>query len=52
MTNSEQQYIDLYNECRDIITANSAEMLNPARDKAFRHFASIGLPTLKVEEYK
>lgn len=52
MTKSEQQYIDLYNECREIITANSARMLNPARDMAFSHFASRGLPTLKVEEYK
>lgn len=52
MTNSEQQYIDLYNNHSEVIKANSAEELNGMRDIAFEHFVAIGLPTLKTEEYK
>ena len=52
MTHSEQQYIDLYNNYSEVIKAHSAAVLNGPRDAAFRHFASMGLPTMKNEEYK
>jgi len=52
MTQSEKQYIDLYEECREVIKANSAEALNAPRELAFKHFMSAGFPTLKKEEYK
>ena len=52
MTHSEQQYIDLYNNYSEVIKAHSAAVLNGPRDAAFRHFASMGLPTMKKEEYK
>lgn len=52
MTNSEQQYIDLYKNYSEVIKANSAEALNAPRDMAFGHFMSMGFPTQKKEEYK
>ncbi|MCR4853756.1 MAG: Fe-S cluster assembly protein SufD [Prevotella sp.] len=50
--NSEQQYIDLYKQCRDMIGAHSADVLNSVRDKAFDDFCQQGFPTRKVERYK
>lgn len=49
---SEQQYIDLYAQCRDQICTHSAEPLNAVRDEAFAHFKALGFPTRKVERYK
>lgn len=49
---SEQQYIDLYGECRDMIFGHSAEQMNAVRDKAFEDFKRLGFPTRKVERYK
>ncbi len=50
--NSEQQYIDLYRECRDLICQHGAEPLNAVRDSAFAEFERQGFPTRKVERYK
>lgn len=52
MTNSEQQYIDLYREQRQTICQFSCDLMNARRDEAFEAYASKGLPTRKVEEYK
>ena len=49
---SEKQYIDLYNQCRDMICAHSSAPLNAVRDAAFDDFKRIGFPTKKVERYK
>ena len=49
---SEQQYIDLYGECRDMIFGHSGEQMNAVRDKAFEDFKRLGFPTRKVERYK
>lgn len=49
---SEEQYINLFNGCRDMICAHSAEALNAVRDAAFDDFKRIGLPTRKDEKYK
>ena len=49
---SEQQYIDLYNQCRDMIMQHSAAPLNAVRDEAFANFQRLGFPTKKVERYK
>ena len=49
---SEQQYIDLYRECRDQICAHSAGPLNAVRDAAFANFERLGFPSRKVERYK
>ena len=50
--NSEQQYIDLYQEQSDAIKRHSAEPLNAVRDRAFNDFKAQGFPTRKVERYK
>ena len=49
---SEQQYIDLYNDCRDMICDHSAEPMNAVRDKAFAAFCRKGFPSRKVERYR
>ena len=50
--NSEQQYIDLYEQCRGMICDHSAEAMNAVRDAAFEDFKRQGFPTRKVERYK
>ncbi len=49
---SEQQYIDLYTQSREIIAEHSATALNAVRDKAFDDFRHLGFPTRHVERYK
>ena len=48
----EQQYIDLFNDYRDEIDANSVAGLNRHRDAAFEAFNRSGFPTSKSEDYK
>ena len=50
--NSEQQYIDLYRECRQMICGHSSDVINAVRDEAFGRFKAGGFPTKKVERYK
>ncbi len=50
--NSEQQYIDLYQQCRQLINDHSSTVLNAPRDAAFERFLKNGFPTKKVERYK
>ena len=52
ITSSEQQYIDLYRQCRTMIHEHSSDVMNSVRDEAFERFASGGFPTRKVERYK
>ena len=49
---AEQQYIDLYKQCRGMICEHSSDVMNTERDAAFERFASNGFPTRKVERYK
>ena len=49
---SEQQYISLYEQCRDMICRHSASVLNQARDEAFGHFQRNGFESRKVERYR
>ena len=49
---SEQQYIDLYKQCRTMIHEHSSDVMNAVRDEAFERFAVSGFPTRKVERYK
>ena len=48
----EQQYIELYQQCREMICGHSSEAMNAVRDEAFARFASAGFPSQKVERYK
>ena len=50
--NSEQQYIELYEQYRDLICRHSADVMNVVRDEAFEHFKAQGFPSKKVERYK
>ncbi|MBR1547227.1 MAG: Fe-S cluster assembly protein SufD [Prevotella sp.] len=52
ITNSEQQYIDLYRQARNMICQHSCEVMNRERDMAFERFAAAGFPSQKVERYK
>ncbi len=49
---TEKQYIELYEQCRDIIFKHSCEPMNAVRDAAFDSFKRLGFPTKKVERYK
>ena len=49
---SEQQYIDLYKQARQMIHEHSSDVMNAVRDEAFERFASSGFPSRKVERYK
>lgn len=42
--NSEAQYIDLYQQCRNLLFSNSPEALNAVRDAAFENFRKLGFP--------
>ena len=50
--NSEQQYIDIYNQCRGLICEYSSAMMNAQREAAFERFKATGFPSQKVERYK
>lgn len=49
---SEQQYIDLFRQCENMLAAHSAGLLNGLRRKAFDDFCRLGLPSRKEERYK
>ena len=49
---SEQQYIELYNEARGMIFSHAPEAMNAVRDEAFEDFKAQGFPSKKVERYK
>ena len=50
--NSEQQYIDLYEQAREMIFSHAPEAMNAVRDEAFEDFRRQGFPSKKVERYK
>ena len=49
---SEQQYIDLYSQCRQMIMQHSGGALNNVRDLAFENFKQMKFPNRRVERYK
>lgn len=50
--NSEKQYIDIYEQAREMIASNAPAAMNAVRDEAFNDFQRLGFPTKKVERYK
>ena len=50
--NSEQQYIELYEQARQMIIDHAPEAMNAVRDEAFEDFRRQGFPSKKVERYK
>ncbi len=49
---AEKQYIELYEECRELLYQYSSEPLNALREQAYSDFHAQGFPTQKVERYK
>jgi Fe-S cluster assembly protein SufD len=49
---SEQQYIELYEQARQVIFDHAPESMNAVRDEAFEDFRRQGFPSKKVERYK
>ena len=49
---SEQQYISLYEQERDLICRHSSDVMNAVRDAAYEDFKRQAFPTKKVERYK
>ena len=48
----DKQYIELYQQARDLICQHSSDVMNALRDDAFEQFKSKGFPTRKEERYK
>ena len=46
------QYINLYQQARDLICQHSSDVMNAVRDQAFSDFQRLGFPSRKVERYK
>ena len=49
---SEQQYIDLYEQAREMIFSHAPWAMNTIRNEAFEDFRRQGFPSKKVERYK
>jgi len=49
---SEQQYIELYEQARQMIIKHAPESMNVVRDQAFEDFRKQDFPSKKVERYK
>ena len=49
---AEKQYVELYEQARQLICDHSSAVMNGQRDEAFRVFQTNGFPTTKVERYK
>ena len=52
ITSSEQQYIELFLQERQVIFDHALESMNAVRDQAFKDFIRQGFPSKKVERYK
>ena len=49
---SEQQYIELYEQAREMICSHAPASMNAVRDQAFDDFRQQGFPSKTVERYK
>ena len=49
---SKEQYLNLYRECRELITRHSSDVMNAQRDAAYAELQRMGLPTKRDEDYK
>ena len=50
--NSENQYIELYEQAAGMIKSHAPEAMNAVRDQAFEDFRKHGFPSKRVERYK
>ncbi len=51
-SSSERQYIDLYEQSRQLICSHSSDVMNARREEAYEQFKAVGFPTKKEERYK
>lgn len=49
---AEQQYIDLFAQCKGLIARHSSPVMNALREKAAADFQRLGFPDTKGEDYK
>ena len=49
---AEQQYIDLFTQCEDLIGRHSSVVMNALRRQALADFERLGFPEAKSEDYK
>ena len=49
---AEKQYTDLYHSQRDLLCANSSDLINSRREEAFGMLSLKGIPNRKVERYR
>ncbi len=49
---TEKQYIDLFEQQREVICRNAPEVMNSGREAAFEAFRSVGFPSRKSERYR
>ena len=47
-----RQYIDFFEEVREVLAARSSDEMNAWREEALRTFAAQGFPSRKVERYR
>ena len=49
---AEQQYIDLFAQCEDLVCRHSTPVMNALRAEALANFERLGFPSIKGEDYK
>lgn len=49
---AEQQYIDLYSQCEELVNSHASDVLNAPRAKALADFKAAGFPKVNTEDYK
>ena len=49
---NEKEYIDLFEQNRQLVEGNCSALLNGARSTAFESFKAAGFPTPKEEKYR
>lgn len=49
---AEQQYIDLYSQCEELVNRHASDVLNAPRAKALADFKAAGFPKANTEDYK
>ena len=49
---AEQQYIDLFAQCEDLVCRHSTPVMNALRAEALANFERLGFPSTRSEDYK
>ena len=49
---AEQQYIDLFAQCEDLVCRESSGVMNAPRAAALADFERLGFPSSRAEDYR